>query len=337
MQKVFKIKVKKSVSLFLGIVVLLFLLFPDAAHAFECGVSSGGQKGNIFNILACKITTTLADVRKIVYIIGGFGLIAFTFAAIFNKISFKHLGTIALSLFLLSMMTPFIEYFTQAPGQHLQYGYYLEPSFTANDYSTTFGECGDKCHPGSEDSDSDSSNALGGIGKLESIAPLDIQSMDPNSVKLDLNTIKSAAETVQDTRTKWQKTKDTIKNVVNEGIIVYNTGSAIISGAKNIKNAIGNVNDTIGNISNIQGVFSAGQTIATDMQNVTGSAKNVADVVGTNYTDKEGKKSAGETVRDKLAGIDNVASETREVSGDAAQGADVAAGINGWRDDLKNF
>lgn len=95
----------------------------------------------IFKTMACKITTTLFDIRKIVYILGGFGLIAFTFAAIFNKISFKHLANIALSLFLLSMMTPFIEYFTQAPGAKLTYGSFLQPDFTEADYSMTFGEC----------------------------------------------------------------------------------------------------------------------------------------------------------------------------------------------------
>ena len=51
-------------------------------------------KDDIFKYIACKAMTTLADVRVIVYTLAGFGLIAFAFAAIFNKISWKHLANL---------------------------------------------------------------------------------------------------------------------------------------------------------------------------------------------------------------------------------------------------
>lgn len=85
---------------------------------------------NIFHFIACKAMTTLADIRVIVYTLAGFGLIAFAFAAIFNKISWKHLAHLCIALFILSMMTPFIEYFTHDDGTKLTYGNYLPAGFT---------------------------------------------------------------------------------------------------------------------------------------------------------------------------------------------------------------
>ena len=137
----FKLKNRMSVSLLLLLTALFVCFNPGYAFADLLGCMQSEAGRGIFKTMACKITTTLFDIRKIVYILGGFGLIAFTFAAIFNKISFKHLANIALSLFLLSMMTPFIEYFTQAPGAKLTYGSFLQPDFTEADYSMTFGEC----------------------------------------------------------------------------------------------------------------------------------------------------------------------------------------------------
>lgn len=83
--------------------------------------SSAQPNGEIFNILQRKMYTTLKDLRQIVYVIAGFGLIMFACLAIFNKISYKHLGYIMIGLSLLSLMFPFLEYFS---------GYSLEDAQT---------------------------------------------------------------------------------------------------------------------------------------------------------------------------------------------------------------
>lgn len=72
------------------------------------------ESGDIFDIVHNKMMSTLKDLRQIVYIIAGFGLIMFAVMAIFNKISFKHLAYIMIGLSLLSLMFPFIEYFSGA-------------------------------------------------------------------------------------------------------------------------------------------------------------------------------------------------------------------------------
>lgn len=93
---------------------------PKMCSADEIG-------GNVFLLIACKATTTLADLRVIAYIISGFGMVALAYAAIFGKMNWKHLANIGIGLFLLSMMTPFIEYFTTGKDNTLRFGKYLRP------------------------------------------------------------------------------------------------------------------------------------------------------------------------------------------------------------------
>ncbi len=83
----------------------LFCLLVVSFEAFA-------QEADIFDTLQYKLYTTLKDLREIVYVVSGFGLVMFAVAAIFNKISYKHLGYIMIGLSLLSLMFPFLEYFS---------------------------------------------------------------------------------------------------------------------------------------------------------------------------------------------------------------------------------
>ncbi|MDR1693590.1 MAG: hypothetical protein LBR70_00130 [Lactobacillaceae bacterium] len=113
------------------------------------GNACGSYKGNPFLLIACKATTTLADLRVLVYIIAGFGLIAFTFTAIFGKISFKHLAQLGFALFLVSMMAPFIEYFTGSKSTYsLKFGNFLPSTYILSEGSSNSlnkEDCGDNC------------------------------------------------------------------------------------------------------------------------------------------------------------------------------------------------
>lgn len=85
--------------------------------------------GDVFDIIQAKMVNTVRDVRKIVYVIAGFGLVMFSVLAIFNKISFKHLAYIMISLSLLALMTPFINYFGgELPENDLDYGTFINES-----------------------------------------------------------------------------------------------------------------------------------------------------------------------------------------------------------------
>jgi len=125
---------------------------------------------DIFSILQAKIYSTLVDLRQIVYVIAGFGLVMFAVAAIFNKISYKHLGYIMIGLSLLSLMFPFLEYFS---------GYNLQ---TAEQRKLTFKNfLGDEAYAQLQatlDSDITNPDGVGPSGKyLDSAFPDDL--IDP--------------------------------------------------------------------------------------------------------------------------------------------------------------
>ena len=331
----FKVKNRMSVSLLLLLTALFVCFNPGYAFAdlLGCMQSEAGQ--GIFKTMACKITTTLFDIRKIVYILGGVGLIAFTFAAIFNKISFKHLANIALSLFLLSMVTPFIEYFTQAPGAKLTYGSFLQPDFTEADYSMTFGECeGGDCPvsttvAGGAVAGGSSGGGLGGSGG----------GLGGGLTTGSDNPIATAGTEV-DTRTGWQKFKDGIKTVAQEGLKAYNTASSVISAAGSVYNAVDSTVKGVQGVDGIKdvgGIITAGVGAFDNFTTATGAITSAAGTIGTNYTDKEGEKGLGEKVDDFFKGKNKGAQEGKEVTQDLGT---INGTVNGIRDipnDIENI
>ncbi|MBR6355449.1 MAG: hypothetical protein IKR92_01215 [Alphaproteobacteria bacterium] len=88
------------------------LLFLFVSFAFM-GVAEDAFAGNadvIFDILASKGGTIGKGLRDTGFLIAGFGLIVFSFMAIFNKISWKMLAYIMFSTFVLSTMIGIIGY-----------------------------------------------------------------------------------------------------------------------------------------------------------------------------------------------------------------------------------
>ncbi len=356
MQK-FKMKNRMSVSLLMLLTALFVCFNPGDAFADLLGCMKNEAGQGIFKTMACKITTTLFDIRKIVYILGGFGLIAFTFAAIFNKISFKHLANIALSLFLLSMITPFIEYFTQAPGAKLTYGSFLQPDFTEADYSMTFGECeGGDCPVsttvagGAVAGGGDSGSlGLGGSGSGGLVAGADGKVMPSLSgaglpsigASTDISKIKldpiATGGTEVDTRTGWQKFKDTIKTVAQEGVKAYNTASTVISAAGSVYDAVDSTVKGVKGADGIGGIITAGVGAFDNFTTATGAITGAAGTIGTNYTDKEGEKGLGEKVDDFFKGKNKGANEGKEVTQDLGTINGTANGIMDIPNDIKNI
>lgn len=223
-------------------------------------------RDNIFKYIACKAMTTLADVRVIVYTLAGFGLIAFAFAAIFNKISWKHLANLCIALFILSMMTPFISYFAYDNGQQITYGNYLPAGFTNIDGSD-----------------------------IDAAANCDTSKGD---ICPDVNVDTSA----KDSKWSWSDLKNTVKNGINAAKTAYNTYKTVkqtvettIDQAKKIGTAIKNseggltgVLDTLGEVATASdAIFNTVQTganavvnntasIATDIQNAGKSSEELA-------------------------------------------------------------
>lgn len=79
-------------------ILLLLILVGMTSNAFA------GEENEIFDQLAARATAVGVGLRDSGFIIAGFGLVFFSFMAIFNKISWKTLAYIMLSCFILSTM-----------------------------------------------------------------------------------------------------------------------------------------------------------------------------------------------------------------------------------------
>ena len=99
-------------SLFIWV---FFCLFFSMSDAFAIG-------DEIFDSLAKKAKIVGDGLGQTGFFIAGFGLIVFSFMALFNKISWKTLAYIMLSTFILSVMTMIIDFVSDgAPSQNLSY------------------------------------------------------------------------------------------------------------------------------------------------------------------------------------------------------------------------
>jgi len=94
----------KKYGLFLvGLLVCFMFVSPAFADA--------SSSDEIWTKMAGKASIIGKGLQRSGYIIGGIGLIFFSFMAIFNKISWKNLAYIMLSCFVLSFMVALINWF----------------------------------------------------------------------------------------------------------------------------------------------------------------------------------------------------------------------------------
>ena len=223
-------------------------------------------EGNIFLLIACKAMITLADLRVIAYIISGFGMIALAYAAILGKMSFKHLANIGIGLFLLSMMTPFIEYFTTGKDGTLRFGKYLPAGFTDIQGSDgSVAEC-------DEDANMDSEFCSQMLPEVTVTAKKEKWTLKDlkGSIEAGLNAVRNASN-------MYKAAKSTVSNVSNT---ISNMSAQIKAGGgglDGILNAAGAISNATSSIVN------SGQTLANNWATNAGElSSNFRDVGATN-------------------------------------------------------
>ena len=354
-----KLIIKNKLSVPLLALSAAILSPNDALAAFSC---MNGDMG-LFKTIACKITTTLYDIREIVYILGGFGLIAFTYAAIFNKISFKHLGNICISLFLLSMMTPFIEYFVGGDGYTLTFHDKLPTSFTEADW-TQAQDCGANCPQSTNGSSvggaqggvsagsvgSAQGNGAAGVAesagtKTDTSTAAQVAKSGNNAAVGGEKTTKVASALAQepvDNRTGWQKLKDGIKKGVgyirdakNAADAGMATVAAVAAAGRNIYEAGANTVDSVRNAdwSNPESVYNSINSIGNDaFTSVANVGNNVKSALGAVTT---GAGTIGNIYVDKKGEktvgnkVSDALQSTVDVVNDIGEmNSDVSAGFN---------
>lgn len=134
---------------FFSLILVLSVVFSSSVFAAE----------NVFTIIRDKGFSFLSDLKNLIYVLAGFGIIVFAWAAIFGKISWKHFSNIAIGLFLVSSMGMFIAYFTHSTGGGKvfspEYGSYLTKGF--NDTAGSGGTLPPQ-KPGDDPTNPDDSN-----------------------------------------------------------------------------------------------------------------------------------------------------------------------------------
>ncbi len=227
---------------------------PKMCSADEIG-------GNVFLLIACKATTTLADLRIIAYIISGFGMVALAYAAIFGKMNWKHLANIGIGLFLLSMMTPFIEYFTTGKDNTLRFGKYLPAGFS--DIQGSDGQVTD-C-----DEENCPEYMLGDVvvtGKKEKWSLKDLK----GSITAGLNAVRNASDMYKAAKSTVSNVKSAVSNMTAQ----IKSGGGGLDGIINAAGAVANATGTIVN---------SGQVLANNIATNAGNlSNNIRDAGSTN-------------------------------------------------------
>lgn len=75
-------------AIMLAALAAIFVFAPDLAFA-QGATPGGGGQGNIFGTLQSKSSSTFANVRIVMFIIGGFGFIGIAAMAFFGRFDWK--------------------------------------------------------------------------------------------------------------------------------------------------------------------------------------------------------------------------------------------------------
>lgn len=90
-----------------------FLIIAVVALAFTATAGFAQDGGNVFGTIGSRMKTTFKNVRNIIFIVGGFGLIGLGFAAIFGKIKWPWLAALACGLAIVAVAGALVDYVTQ--------------------------------------------------------------------------------------------------------------------------------------------------------------------------------------------------------------------------------
>lgn len=301
------IKINK-LSLITILLFALMVMMPDTAWASHLKKECAGK--DIFGTMRCMVAYTLYDLRYIIYIVGGLGLIAFAYGAIFGKLSFKHLANICFSLFLVSMMSPFIRYFSGSDT--------AVPELTYKDYLSKDGDISDDSGYGDA-----KDGKIGGGPKM----------LDLDGVLVSYGSSGKESEE-EDTRTTLQKIRDGFNKAKEETQKAANTISSVKSAAENIGNTVTNVANAVSNIENVEDLLVAAQIAADGVGNIAGNAVMGAGAIG-GYTDQNminTNRSNIETAQKKIEDNQaNIAKNRQQIDALQANAFNVEQELNRLR------
>ena len=105
---------KKNAYLFLAVLgVTLFSVMPEA---FAQIGQDQTTSGTVFATVMTKGSDVFQNVRSVIFLVGGFGLVTLAFFAVFGKLKWTWFASLAVGLAILSAAGAIIDYVTTDTG-----------------------------------------------------------------------------------------------------------------------------------------------------------------------------------------------------------------------------
>ncbi len=80
---------------------------------FAVAFMATSAHAEVFSTITSKLTGTFQNVRNVIFIVGGFGLVGLGFAAIFGKIKWTWLAALAAGLAIVALASQVVDYVTK--------------------------------------------------------------------------------------------------------------------------------------------------------------------------------------------------------------------------------
>lgn len=92
----------------------LFAVIAIAFAATDAFAQVNASGANVFETVTDRMVQTFKNVRAVIFIVGGFGLVGLGFAAIFGKVNWKWLAALAAGLAIVAVAGAVVDYVTQS-------------------------------------------------------------------------------------------------------------------------------------------------------------------------------------------------------------------------------
>lgn len=92
----------------------LFAVIAIAFAATDAFAQVNASGANVFETVTNRMVQTFKNVRAVIFIVGGFGLVGLGFAAIFGKVNWKWLAALAAGLAIVAVAGAVVDYVTQS-------------------------------------------------------------------------------------------------------------------------------------------------------------------------------------------------------------------------------
>lgn len=109
---------------FFAIVALAFVatdVFADSTGTTTAASGGLGSGEHVFKTVLERMVTTFQNVRSVIFVIGGFGLVGLAFAAIFGRVDWKWLAALAAGLAIVAVAGAVVDYVTQGNESQTAY------------------------------------------------------------------------------------------------------------------------------------------------------------------------------------------------------------------------